>query len=155
MTRIERSFYYLDMAVPARSEDVARGIDHVTITTPDVRAAKRFYERALRPLGFSIVFDWPHGGRAYLGVDSEPSSLWLVESGDPRRATVAFAAPDRTAVDAFYAAALAAGGQPVAPPASRPEYTTSTYAAEVLDPDGNALEAVCRSAEPLAGSKAA
>ena len=51
-----------------------RGIDHVTMTTGDDRAAKRFYELALRPLGYSVVFDWPDGGRVYLGVASEPSS---------------------------------------------------------------------------------
>ena len=143
------------MAVPLRIAETRRAIDHVTITTPDVAAAKRFYERALRPLGFSLVFDWPHGGRAYLGLDSEPSSVWLVESGDPRRSTVAFAAPDRAAVDAFYVGALAAGARSIAPPSLRPDYTASTYVAEVLDPDGNALEAVCRTVEPSAATQAA
>jgi catechol 2,3-dioxygenase-like lactoylglutathione lyase family enzyme len=139
------------MAVPDTRLKVARrvdGIDHVTITTGDARAAKRFYELALGPLGFSVVFDWPDGGRAGLGLPFEPASLWLVQRSHPGQATVSLAAPDRTAVDAFYAAALAAGAEPCAPPAHRPEYTPSTYAAEVLDPDGNALEAICRSADP-------
>ena len=126
----------------------ARGIDHVTITTRDCRAAKRFYEPALRPLGFSVVFDWPAGGRAYLGLPAEPSSLWIVQRSHPGRASVSLSAVDRDAVDAFYAAALAAGGQTVSPPAHRPEYTAGTYAAEVLDADGNTLEAICRQAEP-------
>jgi catechol 2,3-dioxygenase-like lactoylglutathione lyase family enzyme len=138
------------MAVPENRLNVARsvqGIDHVTISTRDSRAAKRFYELALRPLGFSVVFDWPDGGRAYLGLPSEPSSVWLVQGGASRRAALSFAAADRGAVDCFFAAALAAGAQPLSPPAHRPEYTASTYAAEVLDPDGNALEAICRSAD--------
>jgi catechol 2,3-dioxygenase-like lactoylglutathione lyase family enzyme len=128
------------------------GIDHVTITTRDCRAAKRFYELALRPLGFSVVLDWPERGRAYLGLPAETSSLWIVQRGHPGRATVSLAAVDQSAVDAFYAAALAAGGEPVSPPAHRPEYTARTYAAEVLDPDGNTLEAVCWRAEPLANA---
>ena len=122
----------------------------MTVATPDVRAAKRFYERALRPLGFSVVFDWPDGGRAYLALPSEPSCLWLVQGTAPARVALSFAAPDRFAVDAFYAAALAAGVQSLCPPAPRPEHTPATYAAEVLDPDGNAVEAICWHAGPLA-----
>ena len=138
-----------------RASIPVRGIDHVTITTRDVRAAKRFYEPALRPLGFSVVFDWPDGGRAYLGLPSEPSSLWIVQHSHPGRASLSLAAVDRVAVDAFYAAALAAGGRAVSPPAHRPEYTAGTYAAEVLDADGNSLEAICRRVEPLAGAERA
>jgi catechol 2,3-dioxygenase-like lactoylglutathione lyase family enzyme len=125
-----------------------RGIDHVTMTTRDDRVAKRFYELALRPLGYSVVFDWPDGGRVCLGIDSEPSSLWLVQRRDSGRGAVSLAAPDTEAVDRFYAAALAAGGRSVSPPALRPEYTGATYAAEVLDPDGNAVEAICWHADP-------
>jgi catechol 2,3-dioxygenase-like lactoylglutathione lyase family enzyme len=141
------------MAIPeSRLKAAAHGpgLDHVTITTSDCRAARRFYELALRPLGFSVVFDWPDGGRAYLGLPSEPSSVWLVEGGHPGQVALSLTAADGSAVDAFYAAALAAGARPLSPPAHRPEYTASTYAAEVLDPDGNALEAICRSAEPAA-----
>lgn len=98
------------MAVPAwKLEAVApaRGIDHVTITTRDCRAAKSFYEPTLRPLGFAIVFDWPARGRAYLGLPSQQSSLWIVQRSHPGRVSVSLAAEDREAVDAFYAAALA------------------------------------------------
>jgi predicted lactoylglutathione lyase len=94
------------------------------------------------------VFDWPDGDRAYLGLPSEPSSVWLVQDADRGRVALSLAAADHGAVDAFYAAAVAAGARPLSPPTHRPEYTASTYAAEVLDPDGNALEAICRSAEP-------
>ena len=146
------------MAVPRPKLDVAprgEGIDHVTLTVGDQRAARRFYELALRPLGFSVVFDWPDGGRTYLGLPPDTSSLWLVQSSDARHGAVSLAAPDRTAVDAFYAAALAAGGHGVSAPAARPEYTGSTYAAEVLDPDGNAVEAICWNAGPVAAEHAA
>jgi catechol 2,3-dioxygenase-like lactoylglutathione lyase family enzyme len=140
------------MAVPSSRIELAgrvRGIDHVTIGTRDHRAARRFYELALRPLGYSIALDWTDGGRTYFGVPGEASSLWLVEGSNRGQSALSLAAPDRSAVYAFYAAALAAGGQPLAPPGFRPEYTPYTYAAEALDPDGNSIEAVCRYAEPL------
>lgn len=147
------------MAVPAwkpKAVAPARGIDHVTITTRDCRAAKSFYEPTLRPLGFAIVFDWPARGRAYLGLPSQQSSLWIVQRSHPGRVSVSLAAEDREAVDAFYAAALAAGGQAVSTPGHRPEYTARTYAAEVLDPDGNTLEAICwRADEPLSWAERA
>jgi catechol 2,3-dioxygenase-like lactoylglutathione lyase family enzyme len=141
------------MTIEGKRLEVVRrteGIDHVTVAVRDVRAAKRFYELALRPLGYSVLFDWPDGGRAYLGLPSEPSSLWLVQDKHPGRVALSFAAADRAAVDAFHAAALAAGVQSLSRPAPRPEYTPSTYAAQVLDPDGNALEAICWHAGPVA-----
>jgi catechol 2,3-dioxygenase-like lactoylglutathione lyase family enzyme len=146
------------MAVPTSRLEVARptqGIDHVTITTSDYGTAKRFYELALRPLGFSVVLDWPDGRQANFGLSSELSSLWLVESADPGRAALTLAAADRSAVDAFYAAALAAGGRPWSRPAPRPEYTQSTYSAGVVDPDGNTVEAICRRADRALAEQAA
>jgi catechol 2,3-dioxygenase-like lactoylglutathione lyase family enzyme len=148
-------FYSLGMAVARERLEVVegrRGIDHVTVTTRDCRAAKRFYELALSPLGFSVVFDWPEGGRAYLGLPSETSSLWLVQGDARGRIALTLAAADRRAVDAFYAAALAAGAEPVALPGFRPDHTPSTYAAEVLDPEGNAVEALCWHAKPIASA---
>ena len=128
-----------DLSVAGRTY----GLDHVTIATADFRTAKRFYEVVLRPLGFRIVFDWPHGRRACLGVPPEPSSVWIVERSEPARVHLSFAAPDTSAVDAFYSAALAAGAFSRFPPSQRPEYTRFTYASEVVDPDGNTLEAIC------------
>jgi catechol 2,3-dioxygenase-like lactoylglutathione lyase family enzyme len=138
------------MAVPSSRLEVVRGvegIDHVTIGTRDYHAAKRFYEAALEPLGFSVMLDWPAAGRTYLGLPSEASSLWLVEGAGPGRLLLSLAAPDRAAVDAFYAAARESGGRGSSPPGFRPEYTASTYAAEAVDPDGNVIEAVCRNVE--------
>ena len=110
-------------------------IDHVTVRVRDYEAAKRFYERALAPLGFVTLLDWHDERRAYLGLPGEPSSLWLVESLSAGGLDFCLAAPDDTAVDAFEAAALAAGGRSTGEPA------------RVFDLDGNSIEAVHR-AEP-------
>jgi catechol 2,3-dioxygenase-like lactoylglutathione lyase family enzyme len=146
------------MAIALRhpaTEARVQGIDHVTISTADCAAAKALYARALAPLGFAVVFDWPDGGRAHLGLPAERSRLWLVEGAEPARAALSLAAADRPAVDAFYAAALAAGASPVSAPAYRPEYTATTYAATIRDPDGNTIEAICRHARPLPGAERA
>jgi catechol 2,3-dioxygenase-like lactoylglutathione lyase family enzyme len=141
------------MAERARHlEAVSRlsGIDHVTIVTRDHNAARRYYEQALRPLGFAVVFDWPDGGRVHLGLPQEKSSLWLVQGSRPGRIALSLAAADAATVDAFFAAALAAGGRAVSAPGFRPEFTPFTYAAEVADPEGNTVEAICRRATPAA-----
>jgi catechol 2,3-dioxygenase-like lactoylglutathione lyase family enzyme len=123
---------------------VAGGIDHVTVPVREYGSGKRFYEQALRPLGFELLLDWPGAARAFFGLPSAPSTLWLAE--EPGAVRISVAAASRGAVDAFYSAALAAGGHPEEPPDYRPEYTAATYAASVVDPDGNRVEAVCRRA---------
>ena len=135
------------MAVPGTQLEVVRplqGIDHVTISVTDYRAARKFYELTLRPLGFAVLLDWPDRGRAFLGLPGEPSTVWVAEGEHSGGVALSLAAPDRSAVDAFYAAALAAGGRTLSPPGIRPEYTRFAYGAEVLDQDGNSLQAVCR-----------
>ena len=146
------------MAIALRqpaTEAPEAGIDHVTISTSDCAAAKALYARALAPLGFAVVFDWPDGGRAYLGLPADRSRLWLVERAEPARAALSLAAGDRSAVDAFFTAALAAGARPVSAPAYRPEYTATTYAATVCDADGNTVEAICRHARPASRTERA
>ena len=125
-------------------EPVAAGIDHVMLPVREYASGKRFYEQALRPLGFELLLDWPAGSRAYFGLPSAPSMLWLAEERGAVR--ISLAAADRTSVDAFYSAALAAGARSDEPPGRRPEYTAATYAASVVDPDGNRVEAICRRA---------
>jgi catechol 2,3-dioxygenase-like lactoylglutathione lyase family enzyme len=110
-------------------------IDHLTVPVRDYEAAKRFYERALAPLGFVVLLDWPDKRRAYLGLPGRPSSLWLVESLSGGGLDFCLAAPDPDAVAAFHAAALAAGGR------------SNGDGFGVFDLDGNSLEAVYR-AEP-------
>ena len=143
------------MTVPEqrlRAAAAVRGIDHVTVTTRDCRGAKHFYELALRPLGFAVTFDWPSRGKAYLGLPGETSSIWIVQRSHPGRLAVTLSAADPSAVDAFYAAALAAGGEAVAEPGFRPELTARTYSAAVLDRDGNTVEAVSWHSSPVEAS---
>jgi catechol 2,3-dioxygenase-like lactoylglutathione lyase family enzyme len=121
-------------------------IDHLTVQVSDYERSKRFYAEALEPLGFAILLDWHQKRRAYLGIPPAPSSLWLVESASMGRLNVSLAAAAADAVDAFHAAALAAGAQTIEKPGVRPEHNSHYYAARVLDPDGNAIEAVHRAA---------
>jgi catechol 2,3-dioxygenase-like lactoylglutathione lyase family enzyme len=121
-----------------------QGLDHISVRVGDYGRAKRAYERMLRPLGLGLRLDWPDGRRAYFGAGDELSCVWLTESPAPGGAELSFAAPDREAVDAFYAAALAGGATSRRAPGLQPDYTARAYAAEVVDADGNVLEAVCR-----------
>jgi catechol 2,3-dioxygenase-like lactoylglutathione lyase family enzyme len=117
-------------------------IDHVTVAIRDYVAAKRFYELALAPLGFVVLLDWPDRRRAYFGVEGRPSSIWVVEADSPGGLELSIAASSKSGVHAFHAAALAAGGRSQWEPAAPPVYGRGSYAARVLDPDGNSLEAV-------------
>jgi catechol 2,3-dioxygenase-like lactoylglutathione lyase family enzyme len=123
-------------------------IDHIGLHVHDVARATEFYLKALAPLGIAIVMQVPAevtGSYPYVGMGSgQKPFFWL---GQDRQASgplhVAFAAPSRAAVDAFYRAALAAGGKDNGPPGLRPQYHANYYGAFVLDPDGNNVEAVC------------
>jgi catechol 2,3-dioxygenase-like lactoylglutathione lyase family enzyme len=121
-------------------------IDHLTVPIRDYETSKRFYERVLRPLGLEILMDWPDARRAYFGVARKPSSLWLAESPAAGSLEISISAGDADAVHAFHAAAVAAGGRPQDEPGVRPERSRTYYAARVLDPDGNSIEAVYRGA---------
>jgi catechol 2,3-dioxygenase-like lactoylglutathione lyase family enzyme len=121
-----------------------QGLDHISVRVGDYRRAKRVWERMLRPLGLGLRLDWPDRRRAFFGTGDELSCIWLAESPAPGGAELSFAAPDREAVDAFYAAALAGGATPRRAPGPQPDYTSRAYAAEVVDADGNVIEAVSR-----------
>jgi catechol 2,3-dioxygenase-like lactoylglutathione lyase family enzyme len=129
-------------------------IDHLTVPVRSYETSKRFYEPALRPLGLVLLLDWPDNRRAYFGVPGEPSSLWLVETWAAGSLDVTLMADRPEAVDAFHAAAVAAGARSDWEPAIRPEQSRDYYSARVLDPDGNSVEAVYRGAaasdEPVA-----
>src|SRR5919198_2600236 len=84
-------------------------IDHVTVPVGSYEHSKRFFEQALRPLGFNVLLDWPDKRRAYLGIDRGPGSLWLAESRAAGTLELTLAAADPDAVDAFHAAAVEAG----------------------------------------------
>jgi catechol 2,3-dioxygenase-like lactoylglutathione lyase family enzyme len=119
-------------------------IDHVSVAVRDLAAAGRFYEAVLAPLGHRRLV----ARAGTIGFGKKYPEFWLNE----RRAMapvdlqsgahVCLRAPDAAAVDAFYAAALAAGGMSDGAPGPRPEYTAGYYAAFVRDPDGNRIEAV-------------
>jgi catechol 2,3-dioxygenase-like lactoylglutathione lyase family enzyme len=117
-------------------------IDHVTIDVSDYARSRAFYEAALAPLGFGVVTELDGAcGFGPPGVDD----FWLGAagpSGPSGPIHIAFAAEDERAVDAFYAAALAAGGRDNGAPGERPQYHPGYYGAYVFDPDGNNVEAV-------------
>jgi catechol 2,3-dioxygenase-like lactoylglutathione lyase family enzyme len=124
-------------------------LDHITFTISDAAKAKAFYDAALAPLGVSVmmfVSVEQSGGDAYMGYGSDGRAyFWMSESQTPTgRLHVAFVAKDRASVDAFHAAALAAGARDNGPPGVRPEYGPNYYGAFVLDFDGHNIEAVCR-----------
>jgi catechol 2,3-dioxygenase-like lactoylglutathione lyase family enzyme len=115
-------------------------IDHITVRVRDVEASRRFYEAALAPFGIRTV--------AYegdeLGFGPEGSEDFAITGGEPSAPLhIAFLALDPATVDAFHAAALEAGGRDNGVPGRRPQYHERYYAAYVLDPDGNNVEAVC------------
>lgn len=127
-------------------------IDHTSLSVSDFEAAKTFYSAALKPLRIEILKEFPADVTgtvdvAGLGADGRPF-LWLANAGkNSPRVHLAFRAENRAQVDAFYAAAIAAGGQDNGPPGLRPIYHEDYYGAFVLDADGHNIEAVCRNPE--------
>jgi catechol 2,3-dioxygenase-like lactoylglutathione lyase family enzyme len=121
-------------------------LDHVTLNVDDFARSKAFYEHALAPLGLHVVFGSDEHG--YCGFGDERPFFWISRRDPLGGSThVAFAAPDHATVDAFYAAAIAAGGADNGPPGLRPQYHPDYYGAFVHDPDGNNVEVVCRQPE--------
>jgi catechol 2,3-dioxygenase-like lactoylglutathione lyase family enzyme len=131
-------------------------IDHLGMGASDLARSTEFYLKALAPLGYGIVMEVSaaessRGAAVGFGppgkaedFQSGKPSFWI---GDGERSAapvhVAFLAHSRAAVDAFYRAAIAAGGKDNGPPGLRPHYHANYYAAFVFDPDGNNIEAVC------------
>jgi len=117
-------------------------LDHIQITVKNMSKSKQFYAAALAPLGYSVQYD----KTPMVGIGAEGAripALWLNE-GDAKGTThVALMAPNRKAVDAFFKAAVSAGGRDNGPAGLRPDYHPTYYAAFVIDPDGNNVEAVC------------
>lgn len=123
-------------------------LDHVSIATADYVKSLAFYEAALAPLGIKtqMKFEGPEGNVAGLGRDMP--DFWVGDGGALQgRMHIAFAAPNRAAVDAFYAAAIAAGARDNGAPGLRAHYHPTYYAAFVFDPDGHNIEAVCHAPE--------
>jgi catechol 2,3-dioxygenase-like lactoylglutathione lyase family enzyme len=127
-------------------------IDHTGLQVSDPAKSRRFYDAALAVLGYRVLLEVPKeftGGKVVLGYGVAPKPDFWLEQGTPNqpRIHVAFRAESRAQVDAFYAAALAAGGRDNGPPGPRPHYHEGYYGAFVLDPDGHNIEAVCHDAQ--------
>lgn len=122
-------------------------IDHVTFGVADFARSCAFYDAAFAPLGVVRLATFRERADV-AGYGGDRPWFWIV-SEDPARGKVhvALAAATRTEVDAFHAAALAAGGRDNGAPGLRPHYDPNYYGAFVLDPDGNNIEAVCRTPE--------
>jgi catechol 2,3-dioxygenase-like lactoylglutathione lyase family enzyme len=134
-------------------------LDHISLRVTDYDRSKRFYTAALAPLGYTLAMELSSGAgfrKAHI------PDFWIKQgapvrvgsSDDPAEpgcggpyVHVAFASDDRTTVDAFYHAAMAAGGRDNGAPALRPNYHPNYYGAFVLDPDGYNIEAVCHKPE--------
>jgi catechol 2,3-dioxygenase-like lactoylglutathione lyase family enzyme len=128
-------------------------IDHTGLDVSDGPRSRRFYEQALAPLGYKVLMEVPPeftGGVMVLGMGVPPKPDFWIHQGTAQKPHVhiAFRASDRATVDAFYRAAIAAGGKDNGPPGLRPHYHKDYYGAFVLDPDGHNVEACCH--DPVA-----
>ncbi|WP_263769331.1 VOC family protein [Propionivibrio soli] len=127
-------------------------IDHVGITTGDLKKSRLFYSRALAPIGYSLLMEVSAaetGSKSFAGFGVAPKPDFWIGSGTPNvpPVHVAFRVPSRALVDAFYKAAIAAGGRDNGTPGLRAHYHPNYYGAFVLDPDGHNIEAVCHEPE--------
>ena len=126
-------------------------IDHFGISASDFDRARSFYDAALTPLGVSMLMIVPKehtGGVKVGGYGRDKPVFWLHEAPAQTPAVhFAFAADNRAMVDAFYEAAIGAGGKDNGKPGLRSRYHEHYYGAFVLDPDGNNVEAVCHNPE--------
>ena len=134
-------------------------LDHVSIRVANYDRSKKFYLAALAPLGYTLAMELSSGA----GFRKTFIPDFWIKQGEPVRVGssedpsepgcggpfvhVAFASDDRATVDAFYRAALAAGGRDNGTPALRPNYHANYYGAFVIDPDGYNIEAVCHKPE--------
>lgn len=122
-------------------------IDHSGIQVSDIAKARAFYQAAFAAIGATQIMEVPSqftGGKQVVGYGRDKPDFWLTE-GEAQVPPLhfAFAAQNHAQVDAFYKAALAAGGRDNGAPGPRPQYHDDYYGAFVLDLDGNNIEAVC------------
>jgi catechol 2,3-dioxygenase-like lactoylglutathione lyase family enzyme len=124
-------------------------IDHTGVGVSDFARSKAFYEKALAPLGYVPIMEIAAGGYLGAGFGIPPKPDFWIGSSAPQVPPVhiAFRADSRAEVDAFYNAAIAAGGRDNGAPGLRPHYHPNYYGAFVLDPDGHNIEAVCHDKE--------
>jgi catechol 2,3-dioxygenase-like lactoylglutathione lyase family enzyme len=116
-------------------------IEHVSLRCRDPRASRKFYQKALKPLGYEMDMSY---GDAFGFAWKGRHEFWVTKGKVGTPTHLAFHAQSKKAVDAFYRAAIAAGARDNGAPGPRDEYG---YAAFVLDPDGHNVEAVIWDAE--------
>lgn len=122
--------------------------DHVKFGVRDYAASKAFYLTALEPLGIAVVAEGTTPAQGIELSSNGKVSLCLYQTGEkPAHLHLAFVAENRRQVEAFHAAALAAGGKDNGGPGLRPHYHANYYAAFVIDPDGHNIEMVCHEPE--------
>jgi catechol 2,3-dioxygenase-like lactoylglutathione lyase family enzyme len=132
-------------------------IDHMSLSVGDYDRAKAFYDAALKPLRGGVLMEFPmdDGTKVMgLGADGKPF-LWVSGGGKVPHQHIALRAETREQVDAFHAAAVAAGGTDNGAPGLRPHYHANYYAAFVLDPEGHNIEAVSHAAPKVRRAKSA
>ncbi|MFC3651982.1 VOC family protein [Dyella humi] len=127
-------------------------IDHTGISVSNFEQSKAFYTKALSAIGYALLMEFPAsvtGSTDVAGFGEPPKPDFWISKGVPNqpRMHVAFRVNSRATVDAFYKAAMAAGGRDNGTPGIRPHYHQHYYGAFVLDPDGHNVEAVCHSPE--------
>ncbi|HTS22473.1 MAG TPA: VOC family protein [Casimicrobiaceae bacterium] len=121
--------------------------DHVKFGASDYEASKAFFLRALGPLGVAVVSEGPPAYGVELSSKAKASLCLYQAEAKPSPLHLAFVAANRRQVDAFYRAALDAGGKDNGAPGLRPHYHANYYAAFVIGPDGHNIEVVCHKPE--------
>lgn len=127
-------------------------IDHTGVVVSDFNKSKSFYAQALQPIGYTLLMEFPAsvtGHTDVAGFGEVPKPDFWISRGTANKPPihVAFRVACRAMVDAFYRAALGAGGVDNGAPGLRPHYHPNYYGAFVLDPDGHNIEAVCHEGE--------
>jgi catechol 2,3-dioxygenase-like lactoylglutathione lyase family enzyme len=123
-------------------------IEHISLRCKDSKASRKFYQKALAPLGYEMDKQY---GDSFGFAESGRHDFWVTQGKVGTPGHVAFHARNTAAVDAFYRAAMKAGGKDNGPPGPRDDYG---YAAFVLDPDGHNIEAVIWDEELKRGHRA-
>lgn len=118
--------------------------DHIKFGVSDYAASKAFFLKALEPLGVAVISEGPPTYGVELSPKGGTASLCLYQTDEkPAHLHLALTAESRQVVDAFYRAALEAGGKGNGEPGLRPHYHANYYAAFVIAPDGHNIEVVC------------
>lgn len=132
--------------MPGRAQTKIVGLDHISAPVKDLRAARKFYEAALGAIGMKINMDV---GEAFGMGSRDQKIFWLARDKKAGGGGhYAFQVDHPEEVDAFYEAAIAAGGEDNGAPGPRPNYGPNYYAAFVKDKEGNNVEVVCYAKQP-------